>query len=142
MMRTLLCLGTAAMALAPEGCVSARGKAGGDVPPAAAAAELVTTARRVFEFYQARREANEALTPDFMERYCLASERWAEAEELAARGDRQAAARVHAEHVARLEQFQSELRATRDGPFYLTVVVDYFLARAWLRTAHLSGHRT
>lgn len=123
------------------GCAANGGRAPDDIQPARV--EVASAARRVVEMYDERYKANEALTPDFMERRCLASERLAEAEVAAAQGDHEAAARAWAEHATRLEDFGHALRSIVDGSTYRTAIVDYYRARARLRLAQFhAGART
>ena len=74
-------------------------------------------------------KANEAMTPQFLERYFTASYRLADARMAVATSADERRAAID-EHLHRLERFRSTLEGMTDGTPMRFVEVDYFIAVA------------
>jgi hypothetical protein len=78
--------------------------------------------------------ANEVLTQEFVERYCTASSRLADARMTVATSDDERRAAIE-EHLDRLQRFRVSLEGLRDGSPSRFVQVDYFIAVSRARGA-------
>ena len=101
---------------------------------AAANRAVVDAARDVVLMLEERIAANEVLTQDFVERYCTASCRLADARTTVATSDDDRRAAIE-EHLDRLQRFRASLEGLRDGSPSRFVQVDYFIAVARARVA-------